>query len=93
MHGGLVVRRLMPFTALKPATVTKIAPMILFRVVRRLMPFTALKRPPTLTYVSESEVVRRLMPFTALKRMLFLYCIYYYTGCAPPNAVYGIETP
>ena len=63
-------------------------------VVRRLMPFTALKHANnSLSSVFTDEVVRRLMLFTALK----LNCQVGYINetscsCAPPNAVYGIET-
>ena len=37
-------------------------------------------------------VVRRLMPFTALKLDLLASRLDHLVSCAPPNAVYGIET-
>ena len=37
-------------------------------------------------------VVRRLMPFTALKHLYRTKPPFGWNGCAPPNAVYGIET-
>ena len=59
------------------------------------MPFTALKPWFLLRLNLASEVVRRLMPFTALKPRV-LACATHdmldVLGCAPPNAVYGIET-
>ena len=63
-----VVRRLMPFTALKLSKVRG-NPSSPIRVVRRLMPFTALKPQPELAETDEIQ-----------------------SSCAPPNAVYGIET-
>ena len=65
---AFVVRRLMPFTALKPFTAVELVLITAFAVVRRLMPFTALKLP---------------------NKLQDLFCC---GGCAPPNAVYGIET-
>ena len=118
MYSSVVVRRLMPFTALKLKTarmwflhVLGCAPpnavygietfsatreeIQCYTVVRRLMLFTALKRSSAeLLYRLHELVVRRLMPFTALKPLDskdFLDCVH--CGCAPPNAVYGIETP
>ena len=64
--------------------------------MRRLMPFTALKLRAALFAKASSSVrvVRRLMPFTALKlyRTFMIINILYFVCCAPPNAVYGIET-
>ena len=58
------------------------------------MPFTALKRPCLLLFYKKSmHVVRRLMPFTALKHHALQQREVEFPGsCAPPNAVYGIET-
>ena len=62
-------------------------------VVRRLMPFTALKLSVEKSnLVIFIPVVRRLMPFTALKRLTANSPLFSRDGCAPPNAVYGIET-
>ena len=36
--------------------------------------------------------MRRLMPFTALKHLIPVPLKIDNRGCAPPNAVYGIET-
>ena len=64
------------------------------RVVRRLMPFTALKQAEVAeANLRKLTVVRRLMPFTALKLLTDNHIIMCNLGsCAPPNAVYGIET-
>ena len=49
-------------------------------------------RASIFTALAGYAVVRRLMPFTALK-LVYLFChIIKINCCAPPNAVYGIET-
>ena len=83
----------MPFTALKRHQDSTNDSVQGADVVRRLMPFTALKHCVLRTLFFPYEVVRRLMPFTALKPLTgkcdFAFLI---SSCAPPNAVYGIET-
>ena len=87
----MVVRRLMPFTALKLGTIGPED--VINSVVRRLMPFTALKRCVGVSDITiEPLVVRRLMPFTALKQHPLCPHRRQLRSCAPPNAVYGIET-
>ena len=57
------------------------------------MPFTALKLIPNKWPGNQQVlVVRRLMPFTALKLRHYIVLLKYIYSCAPPNAVYGIET-
>ena len=61
------------------------------------MPFTALKHDYWLVACDSQDllldVVRRLMPFTALKLVNSdVQPQSRNASCAPPNAVYGIET-
>ena len=44
------------------------------------------------SHLWSGAVVRRLMPFTALKPTAFRNLAWADSRCAPPNAVYGIET-
>ena len=82
----------MPFTALKLINGDFLT-MPRELVVRRLMPFTALKHlQHNNKETNKPPVVRRLMPFTALKPLVIPHILPEVEGCAPPNAVYGIET-
>ena len=58
------------------------------------MPFTALKLYQEYQLIKKYllQVVRRLMPFTALKPFHGGFLFIVRDRCAPPNAVYGIET-
>ena len=82
----------MPFTALKRIYCQISTNEVI--VMRRLMPFTALKHlQHNNKETNKPPVVRRLMPFTALKLFWPKKVMDFSPNCcAPPNAVYGIET-